>query len=392
MRKTPLLLVLLLSTSLLTPLSDVAASSIDKINQRITQIQKAQRAAESRISEIEREKIQVASQKDQAHQDLVVIDRKLKETQERISHLDIQIGQTTLKAQDAAAQLDEATRRVEERDELLKTRVKVMYEMGEISYLDVLLGSNSFGDFLDRLNTVRLIIDQDVRILEANIEDQKIIEAKKREIENHLASLQGMYKETSDLKADLERQQNERAAMIAQLAAKQEELERVRQQQEQAMLDLMHNMREALRDKDQALRQRQFVGGRFAWPVPSSNRITSNFGYRTDPFTGRKTGHDGIDIGAPQGTTIVAAADGVVVVASYVRGYGNMVSIDHGGDITTLYAHIRNGGIKVKVGQKVTKGQKIAEVGSTGRSTGPHLHFGVYKGRTVVDPMGYLRG
>src|SRR5699024_9094564 len=116
-----------------------------------------------RISAIEREKVQVAARKSQAREDLEAIDRDLQKTQQRIEQLDLQIGQTTLKAQDAAVQLDAAEKRVEERDKLLKTRVKVMYEMGEVSYLDVLLGAENFGDFLDRLHTVKLIVDQDVR-------------------------------------------------------------------------------------------------------------------------------------------------------------------------------------------------------------------------------------
>lgn len=392
MRKTPLVLALTMSALLFVPFSGQAASSLDRINQKITQIQKAQRAAENRISAVEKEMVQVEKQKGQAQQDLVVIDQKLNTTQERIQELDLKIGQTTLKAQDAAVQLDAAVQRVEERDKLLKKRVKVMYELGDVSYLEVLLGAKSFGDFIDRLNAVKMIIDQDVRILEENIKDKKLVEAKKQEIEAFLANLQGMYQEAASLKAELKKQQKERTVMIAQLEQKEGELEEIREEQEQAMLDLMQKMKTALREKNQALQQKQFVGGKFTWPVPDSHRITSQFGYRTDPFTGKRTGHDGLDIGAPQGTTIVAAADGVVVIAGYVRGYGNMVSIDHGGDITSIYGHIREGGIKVKLGQSVERGQKIAEVGSTGRSTGPHLHFGVYKGRTLVNPLGYLQG
>lgn len=391
MRKTPLLMACALSALLLQPIQGQAASTLDKINKKISQIKQEQKATESRISTIDNQIENIENQQVQVKRDLETIDLKLNETQERIQQLDVQVGQTTLKAQDAAVQLDEAVKRVEERDKLLKTRVKVMYEMGDVSYLEVLLGAKDFGDFLNRLNAVQLIVNQDVQILEDNIKDKEIVEAKKREVEQHLATLEGLYQQAADLKASLKKQQKERTVMMAQLEEQEGELEEIKQEQEEAMLDLMQKMKAALSEKNQLLRQKTYSGGRFAWPVPDSHRITSHFGNRIDPFTGKRMGHNGMDIAAPQGTDIVAAADGVVVIAGYVRGYGNTVSIDHGGNLSSLYGHIREGGIQVSVGQSVKKGEKIAEVGSTGRSTGPHLHFGVYKGRTLVDPAGYLR-
>ncbi|RXT04016.1 murein hydrolase activator EnvC [Ammoniphilus sp. CFH 90114] len=391
MRKTPLLVACALSLTMLTPFYGQAASSLDKINQKIAQIKNQQKAAENRISEIDNQIQVIESRKTEVKQDLATIEIKLNTTQEKIQTLDRQIGDTTLKAQDAAVQLDEAEKRVEERDELLKTRVKIMYEMGNVSYLEVLLGAKDFGDFLNRLDAVKLIVDSDVKILEDNVKDKETIEIKKVEVDTHLANLEGLYAQTSQLKNELKHQQKERTVAIAQLEQQEVELEEVKLEQEQAMLDLMGQMKSALSQKNKLLQQKKYTGGRFAWPVPDSSRITSQFGLRKDPFTGKTAGHNGLDIGAPQGTTIVAAADGVVLISGYVRGYGNMISIDHGGDLSTIYGHIREGGLLVKENQVVKKGQKIAEVGSTGRSTGPHLHFGVYKGRTVVDPMGYLR-
>ncbi|MEW9669480.1 murein hydrolase activator EnvC [Ammoniphilus sp. 3BR4] len=391
MRKTPLLVASALSLMLFYPFYGQAASSLDKINQKISQIKNQQKATENRISAIDNQINVIESRKTEVKQDLATIEVKLNTTQERIQSLDRQIGDTTLKAQDAAVQLDEAIERVDERNELLRTRVKIMYEMGDVSYLEVLLGAKDFGDFLNRLDAVRLIIDSDTKILEANIKDKETIEIKKQEIDNILDKLEGLYAEASQLKAQLKNQQKERTVAIAQLEQQEEELEEIKAEQEAAMLDLMSQMKSALSEKNTLLQQKKYTGGRFAWPVPDSSSITSQFGTRTDPFTGRTTSHNGLDIGAPQGTTIVAAADGVVLISGYVRGYGNMISIDHGGDLSTLYGHIREGGLMVQEGQSVKKGQKIAEVGSTGRSTGPHLHFGVYKGRTAVSPMGYLR-
>lgn len=119
-------------------------------------------------------------------------------------------------------------------------------------------------------------------------------------------------------------------------------------------------------------------------------RLSSGYGMRIHPITGVKKNHTGVDLAAPQGTDIHAAQDGVVIVAEWWSGYGNTVIIDHGDNVWTLYGHIRSGGIKVEKGQQVKKGETIAEVGSTGNSTGPHLHFEVRINGNPVDPMPYL--
>jgi murein DD-endopeptidase MepM/ murein hydrolase activator NlpD len=134
-----------------------------------------------------------------------------------------------------------------------------------------------------------------------------------------------------------------------------------------------------------------YSGGKLAWPVPSRTAIGDGFGYRIDPIKHINKLHKGIDIPAPKGTTIVAAESGTVLIASQVNGYGNTVVIDHGGGLWTWYGHIRDGGIKVSEGQTVKRGQKIAEVGSTGDSTGNHLHFEVRVKQEAVNPLPYLK-
>jgi murein DD-endopeptidase MepM/ murein hydrolase activator NlpD len=393
MRKRQYLIAVAITAVFIAPYQGQAASSIDEINQKIAQIKQEQNSAESRVASVDGQIRTIQSQKNQVQQDLASLDTKLNQTQQRIEKLDLQIGDSTLRAQDAAVQLDKAVKRVQERDQLLKTRVKIMYEMGDVSYLDVLFGAKDFGDFLNRLEAIRLIVNSDTKILEDNLNDQNTIASKKTEIDEQLASLQGLYQEAGQLKAELNQQQKQKTIYMAKLNQQQGQLEDVKKEQEQQLLDLADKMRSTLAQKNRfnsVSRSATYKGGQFAWPVPDSSTISSGFGYRTDPFTGEKAGHDGVDIAAPQGTTIVAAADGVVLVAGSVRGYGNCIIIDHGGNLSTLYGHIRDGGLMVSEGQQVKRGQKIAEVGSTGRSTGPHCHFGVYQGRTPVNPMQYL--
>ncbi|MCL2503339.1 MAG: M23 family metallopeptidase [Coriobacteriia bacterium] len=127
-----------------------------------------------------------------------------------------------------------------------------------------------------------------------------------------------------------------------------------------------------------------------AWPVPSSRRVTSYFGYRTHPIFGDRRLHTGLDIGASQGSVIVAAGSGTVIYTGYRGGYGNTVMIDHGNGVVSLYAHQANGSIMVQTGQKVASGEQIGKVGSTGNSTGPHLHFEVRVNGTPKNPLNYL--
>lgn len=366
-------------------------SRLDELNREIERIRQQEKQQQQQIKNMEYQLSQIRQEKAQVEKDLMAIDLKMNETQSRIDALQKDIDTTTAEAEQAARELDAAEQRVAERDQLLKTRVRVMYQVGEVSYLEVLLGSKGFGDFIQRLKAIKLIVDQDTKILEDNKFDRDMIAQKKKEIEDHLVTLQGLFAEAEQLKAELKQQQKQRLVVIAELKEKEGEIESVLHEMDAYLNELANKQAKLLAQKNQLLLQEEYKGGVFAWPVPDSYRITSEFGYRKDPFTGKTSGHNGMDIGAPQGTTIVAAADGVVSVASYVRGYGNTVMIEHGGNVRTLYGHIRNGGIMVKVGDKVKKGQKIAEVGSTGRSTGPHLHFGVYKNDQAVNPRDYLK-
>ncbi len=185
--------------------------------------------------------------------------------------------------------------------------------------------------------------------------------------------------------------EKDKQVLIAGLNSKEKHLEEISEEQEEFLITSAREMSKLLEKKNK-IESSYRKGGKFLWPLPSSNRITSNYGSRKDPITGKMGAlHKGVDIGAPNGTTIVAAESGTVIVAQSYGGYGNTVIINHGSGTWTLYGHIRKGGIKVKEGQAVKRGQKIAEVGSTGRSTGNHLHFEVRINEKAVDPMKYLK-
>ncbi|MFP3389064.1 murein hydrolase activator EnvC family protein [Brevibacillus sp. SIMBA_040] len=369
-------------------------ASLDKINRELKEIQKKRDQQKQQVKQTEQKISAVQKEQKDLQTELMQIDLRRNETQKKLDKLEVQMNETTEKAAQAQDNLDEAKERVAQRETLLKTRVKSMYERGKVSYLDVLLGSSDFGDFLTRMEGLQLILEQDTRILEDNMRDKETIEVKKKEIDHQLTVYAGMLDEAENLKAELDKQYKHSLVVKAELKKKESALEEDLEQYGQQLIALTKAESEKYAERVRAMSSSSsgYKGGKLGLPVADGQfRFSSGFGMRTDPFTGRSAGHNGVDMAAPKGTTIMAAANGVVIFAGYSNGFGNTVMIKHSSEITTLYGHIREGGIKVSVGQSVSKGQKIAEVGSTGRSTGNHVHFTVYKNDVAVNPMPYLK-
>jgi murein DD-endopeptidase MepM/ murein hydrolase activator NlpD len=398
MRKKTLLTVmlagLLAGTALPASVGVAAnkAASLAKINKELEAIRQKKRAQQSQVKEIEQQINVIKNKREDLENELMAIDLRRNETQKKIDRLEKQIEETTQRAAEAQEQLDQAEERVAKREGLLKSRVKSMYERGNVSYLEVLLGAADFGDFLTRMQGLQLILEQDTRILEDNLRDKETIAKKKKEIEQLLANYENMYAQAEALKAELDKQFKRSTVIKAELEKQEEQLHEIEQEEEEKLLEIARQEAAKVAERNRLQSVSSYRGGRLALPIPEGSfRFTSGFGVRTDPFTGKSAGHNGVDMAAPRGTPIHAAADGIVIYAGYTRGFGNTVMIKHNEEITTLYGHIREGGIKVHVGQAVKQGDIIAEVGSTGRSTGNHLHFTVYRNNVAVDPMGYLR-
>jgi murein DD-endopeptidase MepM/ murein hydrolase activator NlpD len=397
MRKKILLSVLL--TSLLAGTVEpttvgwaASKASLEKINRELAEIKRQKRAQQQQIKAIENKISAIKRQRVDLENELMAIDLRRNETQKKLDKLERQMEETKEKAAEAQDQLDQAEERVAKRESLLKTRVKSMYERGSVSYMEVLMGSSSFGDFLTRMQGLQLILEQDTRILEDNIRDKDLIAKKKQEIENQLKVFANMFAEAENLKAELDQQFKRSAVVKAELQQQENELHEIEEEEEQKLLALARQEAAKYAEKNRLQSVSAYRGGKLGLPIAEGHfRFTSGFGVRRDPFTGRTAGHNGLDMAAPKGTPILAAEDGIVIFAGYNRGFGNTVMIKHSEEITTLYGHIREGGIKVKVGQVVKRGQKIAEVGSTGRSTGNHLHFTVYRNDVAVNPAPFLR-
>lgn len=377
----------------------LADTQLDKINQQLEQVKQQLKAAErlgnkarSEMEQIQKQKSEYTGQIQQIQNGIDASNRKLQQLSNQVEEVEENLLYTT-------ELLQQAEERVATREELLNNRIKLLYMNGVVSYLDVLLNSTSFIDFLDRLSAIQSIVRQDKQLLALNIIDKQEVENKKKDVEDQLNFVNDLVVQTSEIKKQLEGKQKNKQIAIASLEDKEEQLEEIREEQEKEILQLADQQGKLVKQqaelKNQQKKQKKkivkYSGGQMTWPVPSSDRITSKWGSRIHPITKKKQNHNGLDIGAPNGNDIVAAASGTVVLAQWYGDFGNCVIIEHENGIRTLYAHIRTGGIKVKVGDEVSAGDKIAEIGSTGRSTGNHLHFGVYVNNKSVDPLSYLQ-
>jgi murein DD-endopeptidase MepM/ murein hydrolase activator NlpD len=405
----PLLLAVAMTAVFMTPGQGQAASEIDKINRELKNLKQQMQELESSKDETEQKAAQIASKRNKTMEDIRRLLDEIDQIGATMNKTNEEIEQTEADLQATAAELQEAIERVEARDQLLRSRVRLMYTNGFVSYLDVLLSATSFTDFLDRFDALKSIISQDREILEENKRDKQLVEEKKAQVEQKLADVKSLYAKLEAEKSNLVAKENEKRVMVLSYEAEMEQLEEISEEQSQMLMTLAAKVSKLEKEKVEAQRREAarreaakraaakksggtYTGGKLLRPISTDHGITSSFGTRVDPITGKRgSNHTGVDFGAPSGTDIVAADDGVVIVAQWWSGYGNCVIIDHGDGLWTLYGHIRHGGIKVKVGEEVKRGEKIAEVGTTGRSTGPHLHFEVIVNQKKVNPLDYLK-
>lgn len=386
----PMLAVLLLSGYIFAPVPSLANSELDRINAQLAELQRSK--AESERIQREAKAALDALQRDRNREKLELneVNRQLGEVGRQLAALETRIEQVKAELTEAGNQLEQAIERVAARDQLLKSKIRLMYTNGSVSYAEVLLSATSFTDFLDRMEALQAIIGQDQEILDHNKKDRDLIAAKKVQVEVQLADVRKMHEQSVQLRQTLLVREKEKEVAIASIAQK-EELQRELSAEEEKRLQEIIKKESAL-EREKASFTAIYKGGKIAYPLPREYPLTSGFGGRVDPISGKMgTFHNGIDIGAPGGTDVLAAEGGVVILAQWYGGYGETVIIEHGGGLQTLYAHMRTGTITVNKGSKVARGDKLGAVGTTGYSTGNHLHFTVYKDGEPVNPISYLR-
>lgn len=389
------LAVILLAAFVFQPYGGQAASSqVDKINKELQKVRAQMEAAAQSRKEADIYKQYYEKQKAQTAESVTEILSQIDSVSTQMTGVQTQIEATEASLLKAGEDLQTAEERVVSRDKMLQSRIRLMYTNGFVSYMDVLLSSTSFSDFLDRFDSLQSMLGQDRDILDNHKKDQALIAQKKAEIEKQLGQVRTMYGKLEDYQGLLVDKEQQKEVLVQQLSEKVEESEEISEEQEALLMQLAKKVADLEEEKRKAAKKKKvtyYKGGKLSVPLKDSYRISSNYGYRTHPVTGKRKLHAGLDMAAPKGTPIYAAESGTVLVAQSWSGYGNCVIIDHGNGMWTLYGHIRTGGIMVEKGQVVKRGQKIAEVGSTGVSTGNHLHFEVRINEKTVDPAPYLK-
>lgn len=312
------------------------------------------------------------------------LDDRIETAQQELAEQESKITELKESIEEIETQLNSVTEKYNKQVELFKKRMVAIYMAGETQYLDVLLKSSSLSDFISSYYLISQLTEIDENLLNDLESKKKTMDLSRQKLENEKKELATIIENQTRTTRTLQNTKKMRENFIAKLSDDEKNL--------QAKIDEINKQYEEVNQQILVLAQNgidtAYIGGELAWPVPGYTRITSKYAMRVHPITGQYKLHTGVDIGAPLGANFVAANDGVVVKAGLNAAYGNMVIIDHGGGISTLYAH--GSEILVEVGQTVKRGDPILKVGSTGYSTGPHAHFEVRINGVTTDPLPYI--
>ncbi|MBR1969310.1 MAG: peptidoglycan DD-metalloendopeptidase family protein [Clostridia bacterium] len=314
------------------------------------------------------------------------LDNEISRTEDEIIFIENEIQQAEKDLELKEKELEKAEKEFNEYQSDFLTRAQVMYENGDVAYIEIIFGAKSFSDFIERIELISQMMQYDNEVLDKLEEAKQIIIKAKQEIEDIIERQNKNKENLLARKSTLEKNLAKKQALVDSLSQDVEKYKAIYESAERAEQALINSNKNALSYSSNPVK---YTGGKFLWPVPSSSRITSQYGYRIHPVYKTKKFHSGIDIGAGYGVDILASADGTVTLAATNGGYGKCVIVNHGSGITTLYAH--NSSLLVSQGEKVTKGQVIAKAGSTGVSTGPHLHFEVRVNGATANPLDYLK-
>jgi len=355
----------------------VYADELEEHQRQLQEVGKDISQTRSKIDRVKKQERSIMGEILTLEKSIVANEMQLESTVDRIAYLEENITKLEEDIEDAQNELEDKTN-------LLSDRLVALYEQGDISYLEVLLSATDIKDFLTRYDMVNAIVEQDVDLIETIEKQKHDLETKKSDLSVKQNELKQSYSDQISIKETLDVQKSQKKDLLSNV-----------QQEKNAYLRALEELEQTSRELEVMIRRMQggsttqLGTGTYTWPAPGYSSITSAYGMRYHPILKVRKMHTGVDIGAPGGASVVAADGGKVIHCGLMGGYGQVIVVDHGNGISTLYAHLS--AYAVSNGTSVTKGQTIGRVGSTGWSTGPHLHFEVRINGSYTDPMPYIR-
>ncbi|WP_297199346.1 murein hydrolase activator EnvC family protein [uncultured Flavonifractor sp.] len=381
-------LAVVLALLMLLPIFSMIAGNASAVTQsEIDALKKEQQESQAKQQELKEQLADVEADQQAAQQKRELLTQQLNAINAEIKNIDAQIAYYDGEIAQKEEERKEAEAREQEQYELFCQRVRLMEEEGTVSYWSILFNAENFSDLLDRIADVDAVMDYDNAVMDQLIATRQELERLQAELESARAEEQAAKEQQEAKKAEQQAKVAEAQKLLDQINANIEEVNRQLDEESAAAADIQAEIAKKQKQLEEQRKQQNIVISSetgYLWPLPGYYRLSSQFGYRIHPITGVAHSHTGIDIPASGGTSILAAKSGQVVTSAYHYSYGNYVVIDHGNGNSTLYAHMRSRA--VSEGQMVTQGQVIGYVGTTGSSTGNHLHFEVRDNYTRVDP------
>ena len=389
------------------------ANTLSELKEEQKKVNETKNKLNSSIKEKTSEINTIENEQDRLLNQISDLSEKIDKTNGQIQKLNDDVKKATEEIATLEKEMAVLQKKIDERSELLENRARALQVSDNVSYIDVIIGASSFVDFIDRFTAVSTLIDADRKIMREQKEDKSKLEDQKIVLENTKKQLEADQAKLVTLKSSLDSQKNEKRTLVTQLEAEQAKLESEKKLLEEEYSEALSISKENEKKiaaeqarlaeiaRQEALKNQGNNSGNVpavssgTWTKPANGRFTSGFGWRN--IGAGNEFHHGIDIANATGTPIVAANGGVVSYASSLSSYGNVIMITHivdGAVWTTVYAHLSK--IQVSVGQSVSKGQQIGLMGSTGRSTGPHLHFEIHNGPWksgrpyALNPLKYI--
>lgn len=373
--------------------ADVTEESIKAKEDQISNAKKERDNLSKSKTNLEKVKKELETSKTNLNNYITQIDASLTEVQNNIDSLNEQITAKEAQITQTTAELEEAEEIQHNQYEAMKKRIKFMYERGDVMYMELLMKAGSFADMLNKAEYIEMLSAYDRQKLNEYIATTQLIALTKEALEEEKKTLDEAKATKEAEQANLETLMQQKSTELnnvqASITDKEAAIKEYEAEIKAENAAIAALEREVAADKAALYSRYTYDGGMFTWPCPNYTRISDDYGMRMHPTLGIQKMHNGIDLAAPGGSPILAAYNGTVVAAAYESSMGNYVMISHGAGLYTVYMHCS--ALYVSKGQDVTSGTKIAAVGTTGRSTGNHLHFGVRLNGAYVSPWNYLK-